>query len=88
MSMLLVGIVAAVMLQCAIAQTVHVVGDNIGWTIPSNGAEGYISWASSKTFVIGDTLSKFLLLYCFGDPIYLNTMLGIDIKLDNRLIFI
>ncbi|XP_057503888.1 umecyanin-like [Actinidia eriantha] len=56
MSMLLVGVVAAVMLQCATAQTVHVVGDNIGWTIPSNGAEGYITWASSKTFLVGDTL--------------------------------
>ncbi|GFY97038.1 hypothetical protein Acr_11g0013440 [Actinidia rufa] len=56
MNMLLVGVVAAVMLQCAIAQTVHVVGDNIGWTIPSNGAQGYITWASSKTFVVGDTL--------------------------------
>ncbi|GFY97037.1 hypothetical protein Acr_11g0013430 [Actinidia rufa] len=56
MNMLLVGVVAAVILQCATAQTVHVVGDNIGWTIPSNGAEGYITWASSKTFLIGDTL--------------------------------
>ncbi|GFY96961.1 hypothetical protein Acr_11g0012670 [Actinidia rufa] len=56
MNMLLVGVVAAVMLQCAIAQTVHVVGDNIGWTIPSNGAQGYITWASSKTFLVGDTL--------------------------------
>ncbi|GFY96960.1 hypothetical protein Acr_11g0012660 [Actinidia rufa] len=51
MSMLLVAVVAAVILQCATAQTVHVVGDNIGWTIPSNGAEGYITWASSKTFL-------------------------------------
>ena len=60
MSMLVVGVVAVVMVQCAAAQTVHVVGDNIGWTIPQNGAEGYTTWASNKTFMLGDILSKFL----------------------------
>ncbi|PSS07509.1 Cucumber peeling cupredoxin like [Actinidia chinensis var. chinensis] len=56
MSMLVVGVVAVVMVQCAAAQTVHVVGDNIGWTIPQNGAEGYTTWASNKTFMLGDIL--------------------------------
>ncbi|XP_057503984.1 cucumber peeling cupredoxin-like [Actinidia eriantha] len=55
MSMLVV-VVAAVMWQCATAQTVHVVGGNIGWTIPRNGAEGYTTWAFNKTFMVGDIL--------------------------------
>ena len=61
MSMLVVGVVAAVMVQCAAAQTVHMVGDNIGWTIPQNGAEGYTTWVSNKTFALGDILSKVLI---------------------------
>ncbi|XP_050234174.1 cucumber peeling cupredoxin-like [Mercurialis annua] len=51
-----IGLVMAVLMQCAWAQTVHVVGDGIGWTIPSNGAAGYTDWATSKTFSVGDTL--------------------------------
>ncbi|KAF7135814.1 hypothetical protein RHSIM_Rhsim08G0213300 [Rhododendron simsii] len=52
----LFGVVAAVMLQCAAAQTAHVVGDSSGWIVPPNGAQAYVSWASNKTFVVGDTL--------------------------------
>lgn len=57
-SMVVFGVFAAVMLQCAAAQTTYVVGDNLGWTIPQNGAQAYVSWASNKTFVVGDVLSK------------------------------
>ncbi|XP_014507218.1 blue copper protein [Vigna radiata var. radiata] len=32
------------------------VGDNLGWTVPTNGAAAYTSWASGKTFRIGDVL--------------------------------
>ncbi|KAI8544306.1 hypothetical protein RHMOL_Rhmol08G0286200 [Rhododendron molle] len=56
MVLALFGVVAAVMLQCAAAQTEHVVGGTSGWTIPQNGAEAYVSWASNQTFVVGDTL--------------------------------
>ncbi|KAF3625489.1 putative cucumber peeling cupredoxin-like [Capsicum annuum] len=42
--------------QDASAQTVHVVGDNTGWVIPSNGAAAYTNWADRKTFRVGDTL--------------------------------
>ena len=56
------GFVLMVLLQCAAAQTVHVVGDGIGWTIPSNGA--YTNWASGKNFVVGDILSKSWII-CF-----------------------
>ncbi|XP_071737209.1 stellacyanin-like [Rutidosis leptorrhynchoides] len=40
----------------AVAQTTYVVGDAMGWGIPSNGAAAYTSWASGKTFKVGDTL--------------------------------
>ncbi|XP_031388529.1 mavicyanin-like [Punica granatum] len=46
----------AALLQCGVAQTVHVVGDDLGWVIPQGGASAYDAWAASKKFVIGDTL--------------------------------
>ncbi|KAI8544300.1 hypothetical protein RHMOL_Rhmol08G0285600 [Rhododendron molle] len=48
-------VIAAVMLQCAVTQMTYVLV-LIGWTIPQNGAEAYMSWASDRTFVIGDVL--------------------------------
>ena len=59
------GVVAAVLLQCTTAQTVHVVGDNIGWTIPQGGAQAYQTWAASKQFVVGDILSMIFYLFLF-----------------------
>ncbi|XP_019156889.1 PREDICTED: cucumber peeling cupredoxin-like [Ipomoea nil] len=44
------------MLQPGTAQTAHVVGDNIGWSIPSNGAVAYSNWVTGKTFNVGDIL--------------------------------
>ncbi|XP_076934347.1 early nodulin-like protein 14 [Bidens hawaiensis] len=38
------------------AQTRHVVGDALGWTIPAGGAAAYATWASQQTFIVGDTL--------------------------------
>jgi hypothetical protein len=35
--------------------TVHVVGDALGWTLDSD----YTTWASDKTFVVGDSLGKY-----------------------------
>ncbi|RDX58065.1 hypothetical protein CR513_62645, partial [Mucuna pruriens] len=34
----------------------YTVGDNSGWTIPNGGASFYTTWASSKTFKVGDIL--------------------------------
>ncbi|OMP00069.1 Plastocyanin-like protein [Corchorus olitorius] len=56
MCMAFVGIIAVALMQCAVAQTVHVVGDNLGWTVPSTGASAYTTWATNKRFVVGDTL--------------------------------
>ncbi|XP_065866506.1 cucumber peeling cupredoxin-like [Euphorbia lathyris] len=51
------GFLMVVLFPCTAAQTVHVVGDNIGWTVPSNGAVAYVNWANGKNFVVGDVLS-------------------------------
>ncbi|KAL4564012.1 hypothetical protein LXL04_028061 [Taraxacum kok-saghyz] len=38
------------------AQTRHIVGDALGWTIPPGGAVAYTTWASLQTFTVGDIL--------------------------------
>ena len=54
------GVAAAVLLQCAAAQTLHRVGDSSGWVVPQGegGAATYQTWAENEKFVVGDTLSK------------------------------
>ncbi|XP_021276743.1 blue copper protein-like [Herrania umbratica] len=34
----------------------YIVGDNLGWTVPSDGASAYERWANGKTFMVGDIL--------------------------------
>ena len=71
-SMAFVGLIVAVLLmECAAAQTVHVVGDIMGWSIPmSGGAGAYVTWAATKNFVVGDILSK-----CFtSDSMFIFTI--------------
>ncbi|KAL5825151.1 hypothetical protein ACOSQ3_021214 [Xanthoceras sorbifolium] len=49
---------AVVLLKSAAAQTVHVVGDSMGWVVPNNGGAGvFETWAASKKFVVGDILT-------------------------------
>ncbi|KAL2516597.1 cucumber peeling cupredoxin-like [Forsythia ovata] len=50
------GAIFAAMLQYIGAQTVHIVGDGVGWDIPPNSSVSYVNWASGKTFVVGDIL--------------------------------
>lgn len=57
MRLAFVGVIAVALLQCAAAATNHVVGDSEGWTVPST-AGAYETWATGKTFMVGDTLSK------------------------------
>ncbi|KAF8393196.1 hypothetical protein HHK36_021437 [Tetracentron sinense] len=52
----LVVVVGAALLHCTAAQTTHVVGDSMGWVIPPGGAAAYTTWASTKKFMVGDTL--------------------------------
>ncbi|KAL5697992.1 hypothetical protein ACHQM5_029083 [Ranunculus cassubicifolius] len=49
------------LVMVATAQTTHTVLDNMGWTIPSTqgGASAYTTWAASKNFTVGDTLTEF-----------------------------
>ncbi|XP_027344825.1 cucumber peeling cupredoxin-like [Abrus precatorius] len=41
--------------QSAEAQRVHVVGDDLGWRVPSDSS-AYRNWASDKSFAVGDIL--------------------------------
>ncbi|KAL8189609.1 hypothetical protein R6Q57_029175 [Mikania cordata] len=54
--MMITMMVASIQIQTSMAQTRHVVGDSLGWNIPPNGAADYISWASQKRFIVGDSL--------------------------------
>ncbi|KAF8036579.1 hypothetical protein BT93_C2334 [Corymbia citriodora subsp. variegata] len=46
----------AALLQTSGAQTVHVVGDSLGWLVPPGGKIAYETWANMQTFVVGDVL--------------------------------
>nr|XP_043629648.1 cucumber peeling cupredoxin-like [Erigeron canadensis] len=48
--------VASMQYHGTMAQTRHVVGDALGWTIPPGGAAAYTTWASLQTFTVGDIL--------------------------------
>ncbi|GKV24720.1 hypothetical protein SLEP1_g34301 [Rubroshorea leprosula] len=52
----LATIALAAFLQNSAAQSTYNVGDALGWTVPSNGAVFYSTWAGNKTFRVGDTL--------------------------------
>lgn len=52
----LFGLVANI----AFAQTVHIVGDNMGWRIPTSTSVSYSNWASGKTFMVGDILGTWI----------------------------
>ncbi|CAI9753630.1 unnamed protein product [Fraxinus pennsylvanica] len=55
-SMIGFGVIFAAMVQYIGAQTVHVVGDSVGWDIPPNSSVSYANWASGKNFMVGDIL--------------------------------
>ncbi|MFS7966158.1 putative Blue (type 1) copper binding protein [Helianthus anomalus] len=48
--------IASFCVPSTVAQTRHVVGGAIGWDVPPNGNATYVTWASGKTFNVGDTL--------------------------------
>ncbi|XP_015081651.1 blue copper protein-like [Solanum pennellii] len=39
----------------SVAQT-YIVGDNLGWSVPTSGPNSYQRWANNKSFKVGDTL--------------------------------
>ncbi|KAF3634488.1 hypothetical protein FXO38_23974 [Capsicum annuum] len=41
----------------------QVVGDSMGWTIPSGGPSSYANWASQRTFRVGDKLGMYIVTY-------------------------
>ncbi|XP_038899076.1 cucumber peeling cupredoxin-like [Benincasa hispida] len=54
---LVLGLIAVVFVHHPTAQTVRVVGDSTGWTVPQGGAAFYSDWASKNYFTIGDYLT-------------------------------
>ncbi|XP_031131917.1 umecyanin-like [Ipomoea triloba] len=50
------ALAVASLLNYGEAQTVHAVGDTIGWIVPPGGATVYSKWASADTFKVGDIL--------------------------------
>ncbi|XP_021808942.1 mavicyanin-like [Prunus avium] len=34
----------------------YIVGDDLGWTVPPNGAATYVEWASKYNFIVNDIL--------------------------------
>ncbi|XP_071740693.1 blue copper protein-like [Rutidosis leptorrhynchoides] len=62
LSVFLAIMVASIQFHNTLAQTRHVVGDALGWTIPSGGASAYTTWASQQTFTVGDVFE-----FNFGD---------------------
>ncbi|XP_039164340.1 cucumber peeling cupredoxin [Eucalyptus grandis] len=56
MNMLVLMVFLGAAIRGCSAQTSHAVGDSLGWTIPPGGSIAYSTWASNKTFVVGDTL--------------------------------
>ncbi|KAJ0076361.1 hypothetical protein Patl1_34518 [Pistacia atlantica] len=56
MSLAFVGVITVALLQCAAAATDHVVGDSLGWKVPST-TNAYETWVDGKTFMVGDTLT-------------------------------
>lgn len=38
------------------APVTYTVGDGIGWNVPPGGVAAYRTWASNKTFMVGDVL--------------------------------
>ncbi|KHN15075.1 Blue copper protein [Glycine soja] len=65
-NLLLVLFAVATFLHGSEAQTRHVVGDATGWIIPPGGAATYTTWASNKTFTVGDTLGNAVLTLTSG----------------------
>ncbi|KAM1446971.1 hypothetical protein EV1_006069 [Malus domestica] len=44
------SVFVAVFVQSVAAHTAHVVGDDMGWTVPVSGAQEYVNWAASYYF--------------------------------------
>lgn len=54
--LLMIMMVSSFQLQSTLANTKHIVGDALGWTIPPGGAATYATWASKNKFTVGDSL--------------------------------
>jgi hypothetical protein len=53
---LVLGFYLTINMPLSSLATVHTVGYTLGWTIGSD----YSTWASDKTFAVGDSLGKYI----------------------------
>lgn len=53
----------------------HIVGDTMGWTIPSGGPITYANWTSGRTFRVGDTLGMYIITYSIPFLLYMVRMI-------------
>ena len=54
----ILAIAVCVLLQNTDAEKIHVVGGDLGWTVPPGGPIVYDTWASLQDFDVGDILCK------------------------------
>lgn len=92
LAVLFVLLVAIAALVEKSAAATYVVGDTMGWTIPSGGASSYASWAARHTFRPGDVLGTNIMLLAlriFFKVLFYNFSFGNHIRweiLNNFLI--
>ncbi|BAT73006.1 hypothetical protein LR48_Vigan11g020400 [Vigna angularis] len=55
LGLLMFGTIGSMLLESVSCKNVHVVGDQLGWNIPSR-QNFFDDWAKKKTFVVGDQL--------------------------------
>ncbi|QCD85105.1 stellacyanin-like [Vigna unguiculata] len=55
LGLLVFGTIGSMLLEFVSCKTVHIVGDQLGWNIPTQQTF-YDDWAKKKAFVVGDQL--------------------------------
>ncbi|KAM1116990.1 hypothetical protein TB2_007324 [Malus domestica] len=53
---IVIAVAATEATLCSAEAAEYVVGDDLGWTIPPDGAAAYAAWASNHSLVVGDIL--------------------------------
>lgn len=77
-SKVLYAAIFAAMVQYIGAQTVHIVGDGMGWAIPQNSTVSYANWAMGKTFMVGDILGNSLNIFLSNMSIFCDVIFLIN----------
>ncbi|KAL6974174.1 hypothetical protein U1Q18_028355 [Sarracenia purpurea var. burkii] len=76
LSLAIIITLLAALHQTTAAQTVHVVGDGLGWLVPPGGPIAYSTWADTQTFAVGDTLGTIARHCPLGQKLAINVTGG------------